>query len=278
MSPHGSGGSGDTAVRLLARKCDVCLSESVQRVPRRCPRRLRQGAGFDPRGRAVAGLLDARLHGARPVLQPEGGRFRLEAAMAYGGRARRWLATGAVGFGTWTAVAAFVSCRQSSARAEHPDRGSPPATPTGRAGVAPLSGSAGLQADADAGAFLDCVGVLQVQRVRGTLVANARRFGEANAAWRTASRLSDLAGHELRDFCDWEACIRTNGYRHACYLNDAGWERCRVCDAGGDCDGLPMSQDDCVAHATDVGRATCHVGSWRSACCSKRCVALQTRE
>jgi hypothetical protein len=119
---------------------------------------------------------------------------------------------------------------------------------------------AGSQADADAGAFLDCVGVLQVQRVRGILVANARRFGGANAAWRTASRLSDLAGPELRDFCDWEACIRTNGYRHACYLNDAGWERCRVCDGGGDCDGLPMSQDDCVAHATDVGRATCHVG------------------
>jgi hypothetical protein len=69
--------------------------------------------------------------------------------------------------------------------------------------------------------------------------------------------VADLAPADLRAFCDWEACLRTNGYGHACYVNDAGWEQCRVCDGSADCSGFPTSQDDCVAHSP--GLSTCHV-------------------
>lgn len=124
----------------------------------------------------------------------------------------------------------------------------------------PLEGGGTELGAADASEFLDCVGVLFVTSERGLLAGNARRFGESNPLLRTAYRISDLAASDLRDFCDWESCIRTDGYRHTCFITDAGWERCRVCDGGGDCDGRPMSQDDCVAHATDAGRASCHVG------------------
>jgi hypothetical protein len=113
----------------------------------------------------------------------------------------------------------------------------------------------------DGGLFLDCVAnVLHVSALRGHQVSNASRFGESNPSLRTSYRISDLSQSDLRAFCDWEACLRSDGYAHSCYINDAGWERCRVCDGGDDCDGRPMSQDDCVAHASDTGRSTCHVG------------------
>ncbi|WP_394844809.1 hypothetical protein LZC95_48155 [Pendulispora brunnea] len=54
--------------------------------------------------------------------------------------------------------------------------------------------------------------------------------------------------------------MRTNGYAHACWINDAGWERCRVCDDADHCDGYPFNQEACVAHAADPDRASCHVG------------------
>jgi len=112
----------------------------------------------------------------------------------------------------------------------------------------------------DAGTWIDCVAVLNQVALRGYRVANARRFGEDSPALRTTARIWDLSPSELQAFCDWEACIRTNGYNHTCWVNDAGWERCRVCDGSADCDGRPLSQDDCVAHATDPGRTSCHVG------------------
>ena len=91
-------------------------------------------------------------------------------------------------------------------------------------------------------------------------MANAARFGASNPALRTTSRIADLAPNDLAAFCDWEACVRTNGYGHACWVNDAGWERCKVCDGSADCAGRPLNQADCLAHANDSGRAQCHVG------------------
>ena len=123
------------------------------------------------------------------------------------------------------------------------------------------------ESDSDAGtvedasnAVLDCVGVLQVPQLRGTYFANVRRYGKDSAALRESARLADLPEAELNEFCDWEACVRANGYNHACGLNDAGVEKCRVCEDGGDCSGFPRSREDCGAHARDVGRGTCHVG------------------
>jgi hypothetical protein len=118
----------------------------------------------------------------------------------------------------------------------------------------------GSIADAGADSWIDCVGILHVIELRGVQVANAQRFGEDAAALRTTARLADLSPSDLRAFCDWEACIRTNGYAHACALNDAGWESCHVCSGPADCDGRPMNEGECVAHATDPGRAECHVG------------------
>jgi histone H3/H4 len=122
--------------------------------------------------------------------------------------------------------------------------------------------SAAGQVDASpaVGPTLDCVGVLHVKSLRGSGVANAQRFGQQNPALRTTKRLGDLQGADLAAFCDWEACITSNGYAHVCALNEGGLERCKVCDAGTDCAGRPMSRADCVAHATDVGRASCHAG------------------
>ena len=108
--------------------------------------------------------------------------------------------------------------------------------------------------------WIDCVGVLHVAKLRGLRVANAQRYGEDSATLRTTSRLADLLPSDLRAFCDWESCIRANGYGHACGVNDGGWESCHVCGSAVDCNGQPMSQDDCVAHATDPDRAQCHVG------------------
>lgn len=112
----------------------------------------------------------------------------------------------------------------------------------------------------NASSWIDCVGVLNQVTTRGYKFANVLRFGESNPTLRTSSRISDLAPTDLRAFCDWEACTQTSGYSHLCWVDDAGVERCRVCDGGADCAGNPMSEDDCVAHATDTGRATCHVG------------------
>jgi hypothetical protein len=104
------------------------------------------------------------------------------------------------------------------------------------------------------------VGVLNVQAQRGYLVANVHRFAEGNSALRRSTRIADLAPGDLRAFCDWEACIRTNGYNHSCWVDDGGVERCKVCDGSADCNGRPLSQGDCVAHAVDPGRLDCHVG------------------
>jgi hypothetical protein len=108
--------------------------------------------------------------------------------------------------------------------------------------------------------YIDCVGVTHVLHFRTTGVANATRFGEGSATLRTAARLVDLSNTDLRAFCDWETCIRSNGYHHTCWVNDAGRENCRVCSSADDCNGDPLNQNDCVAHANDVGRAQCHVG------------------
>lgn len=105
------------------------------------------------------------------------------------------------------------------------------------------------------------MGVLHVNRNRGTQFSNARRFGEwEDGGQRTTSRLADLPPSDLADFCDWEACVRTNGYNHICWWSDAGHERCRVCHGSADCNGFPVSQADCIAHARDPRRARCHVG------------------
>lgn len=111
-----------------------------------------------------------------------------------------------------------------------------------------------------ADASIDCVGVLHVVELRGVRVANARRFGRDSSTLRTSARLADLAAPDLRSFCDWEACIRSNGYGHACSVNDGGWESCHVCSSASDCSGQPMSQDHCVARAADPTRMQCHVG------------------
>lgn len=115
--------------------------------------------------------------------------------------------------------------------------------------------------DAADDAMLDCVGVLLVPQLRGgSFFANTRRYGKDSPALRETTRLADLSDSDLRAFCDWEACVRTNGYNHACWLNDAGIEKCRVCEEAGDCGGFPRSREDCVAHARDPKRAACHVG------------------
>ncbi|MGH7271671.1 MAG: hypothetical protein ACREJ3_14665 [Polyangiaceae bacterium] len=137
----------------------------------------------------------------------------------------------------------------------------PPAAardPAGDATVHTL-GDTPVTTSASASSWVDCVGALHVVVSRGYLLANAKRLSESNPSVRATSRIADLAPSDVRAFCDWEACVRTNGYRHVCSVNDAGWERCRVCDGGADCDGLPVSEDDCVAHAGDTSRASCHV-------------------
>jgi hypothetical protein len=114
--------------------------------------------------------------------------------------------------------------------------------------------------DAALAAWIDCVAALHVTQNRGLEFANVHRFGKDTPALRTTARIADLSPSDLHDFCDWEACVNVNGYDHTCWQSDAGWERCRVCTGAGDCDGHYLSQDDCVAHAGDVGRTQCHVG------------------
>jgi hypothetical protein len=117
-----------------------------------------------------------------------------------------------------------------------------------------------LAGDPPEASVFDCVDILHVPQLRGHHVANVQRFGESTPSLRQTARVADLAPAELSDFCDWEACIRADGYGHTCWVADAGWERCRVCDGGDDCAGFPVDHADCVAHARDPGRAPCHVG------------------
>lgn len=87
------------------------------------------------------------------------------------------------------------------------------------------------------------------------------RFGTDTPGLRASARLSDLSAADRAGFCDWEACLKANGYAHACTVAEAGVEPCRVCtDAGDTCDGFPRSQAECVAGIVSAGRATCHLG------------------
>jgi hypothetical protein len=157
------------------------------------------------------------------------------------------------------AAVCVVGCSRSTAHAvaDAPGRASPALGVLSAASSSTPDGATG-GLDVAPATWIDCVGVLQVVVSRGYGVSNALRFGTSNPSLRTTARIADLASSDLRAFCDWQACVRTNGYSHVCWVNDGGWERCRVCDGGTDCDGLPTSQDDCVAQAT--GRAQCHVG------------------
>ncbi len=118
----------------------------------------------------------------------------------------------------------------------------------------------GSSTPGDGGGPLDCVNVTHLDRNRGLRLANTFRFGESQPSLQTEYRLADLSDADLRAFCDWEACVSTNGYNHTCWVNDAGWELCRVCDGSADCGDQPTSQDDCVARALAPGRAACHAG------------------
>ena len=129
----------------------------------------------------------------------------------------------------------------------------------------PASGTgAGSSASSSTGApnrWMNCVDVLRVNVMRGYRAANVHRFGEADdGSLSTDFRMQDLQSSDLASFCDWESCLTTNGYGHACWVNDAGWERCRVCDASADCSGEPMSRAECMTHAADPTMAQCHVG------------------
>ncbi|MCL2726289.1 MAG: hypothetical protein FWD69_17850 [Polyangiaceae bacterium] len=110
--------------------------------------------------------------------------------------------------------------------------------------------------------YTDCVAALQIGRRRGLGISNVHRFGAEDPTVRYSARISDLTPDTLKGYCDWEACLWTNGYAHANWVDDAGIERWRVCDAdaGDTCDGFPMDQAACVAQATMPGRASCHVG------------------
>ncbi len=108
--------------------------------------------------------------------------------------------------------------------------------------------------------FIDCVDVMRVRSHHGYEFANVRRLGRSSPTFRTTARVADLSPADLAELCDWEACVRTNGYGHVCWVTDAGWERCRVCDGGADCEGRPMSREECVAQASAPLRAACHVG------------------
>jgi hypothetical protein len=129
--------------------------------------------------------------------------------------------------------------------------------------------------DGSAAPWVDCVSALHVTAMRDYGVANAERLADTRPGIRAGARVSDLAPADLRALCDWEACLRTNGYGHICYVGDAGWEQCRVCSTSADCSGLPMSQDDCVAHAGDPGVVTCHVALLEE-CLLQRAIRLPT--
>lgn len=123
--------------------------------------------------------------------------------------------------------------------------------------------------------WVDCVSALHVTAIRDYGVANAERVGDTHPEIEAGARVSDLASADLAALCDWEACLRTNGYGHICYVNDAGWEQCRGCDSVAECGGLPTTQADCVAHAGDPGVATCHVVLLEE-CLLQRAIRLPT--
>jgi hypothetical protein len=152
----------------------------------------------------------------------------------------------------------FVGCSRSASHAVVDAAGPAQSLGVLSVGSALAPDAATVSLDVAPGTWIDCVGVLQVVVSRGYGVANAQRFGASDPSLRTTARVADLSPSDLRAFCDWQACVRTNGYAHVCWMNDAGWERCRPCDGSADCDGLPTSQDDCVAQAAAQGR--CHVG------------------
>lgn len=112
----------------------------------------------------------------------------------------------------------------------------------------------------DAQAPLDCVGVLRATATRGTRFANVHRLGRDHAAFRETLRIGDLGPADITDLCDWEACVLTNGYGHTCFINDAGVERCRICDGGVDCANHLASRDECVNSAQLPERRECHIG------------------
>src|SRR5262249_9001588 len=61
---------------------------------------------------------------------------------------------------------------------------------------------------------IDCVGVLHVPVLRGYAFANVQRLGDAASSLRTTARIQDLDPQDLRSLCDWESCVRSNGYGH----------------------------------------------------------------
>jgi hypothetical protein len=147
------------------------------------------------------------------------------------------------------AAPVVCSCRQQPTAAGTP--ADPPPTLT----AAPLT-----PASTVADTWVDCVGALQVRDLRGYKIANAHRVAEPDAGVDPAGRLGDLGPEDLRSYCDWEACLRANGYGHVCWVDDAGVERCRVCEGGDDCGNAPVSRDDCVTQATNPGRTSCGIG------------------
>jgi hypothetical protein len=118
---------------------------------------------------------------------------------------------------------------------------------------------ASTSGDVDSTNWVDCVSALHVVAMRDYAVANAERLADTHPWIDARARVSDLAPADLAAWCDWEACLRTNGYGHVCSVNDGGWEQCRACDASADCSGFPTSQGDCVAQAGNAGVAACHV-------------------
>jgi hypothetical protein len=160
--------------------------------------------------------------------------------MTTGGRARVWRASA----GARVCAAGLLACHG-------------PSTPSPDAGA----GSAAASSAGVPNRWMDCVDILRVDVMRGYRVANLHRFGETDdGSLLTDYRLQDLQPSDLGSFCDWQVCLMTNGYGHACWVNDAGWERCRVCDASADCSGEPMGRADCMAHATDPTMGPCHAG------------------
>ncbi len=170
---------------------------------------------------------------------------------------------------SWGAVACTVgvalvwtACARSSSQAGAGATSAPTLNEGGGPGASatlrPLGNPVPLN-DGSLANWVDCVSALHVTVMRDYAVANAERLADTRPWVEAGARVSDLAPADLRALCDWEACLRTNGYGHVCYVNDAGWEQCRVCSGAADCSGLPMSEDDCVAHAADPGVAACHV-------------------
>jgi hypothetical protein len=159
-----------------------------------------------------------------------------------------------LGVGAMASVAGRKSKRSCAiqaraARGPHNARTRPPCPTRSRHAGTPTNLASFLLRPARAGE----------RRSRG-LRLHGRRISSTLRVPSPVDRLGDLPLTELRGFCDWEACLRTNGYGHTCWINDAGAERCRVCISSTDCDGAPLTQAEFIAHAREPGRASCHVG------------------